>query len=87
MSFWGKASAVVAGVAGTYVGAAHGAYKVITRTGTFDEGFETTYKMMEAAEEFGDKHGEQLTGAAITVATTVMKGEIDKRNKHTPPSS
>jgi hypothetical protein len=42
---------------------------------------------MTEAEEFSDKHGEQLTGAAITAATTVMKGQVDKHNKHTPPSS
>lgn len=79
MSFWGKTCAAATALTTVYVGVAKGAYNVASGNGSFQEGVDSVVDpAMEAAERFGDKHGDKLTGVAISLGGKLVGAEIDK---------
>jgi hypothetical protein len=79
MSFWGKACKAASIVPAIYAGAAKGAYDAATGKGSFNDGYDKVGgKLVDAAEDFGEKHKEQLTNATIKLGSTIAGNEYKK---------
>jgi hypothetical protein len=85
-TIWGKTLGMISAIPAVYVGAAKGTYNVVSGKGTFKEGVDSVFDpVVDTVMEFGDKHADELTGAAINMAAGLIgKGVYDSTHPKLP---
>ncbi len=84
--FWSATLQTAAFLPALVGGTVHGAYNALTGDGSFNDGFnETADAIMEGADNFAQEHADDLTKAAVTIATTVAAGAANNAVNHPHP--